>query len=84
MGSNPIWVLQLTGCVVAHAVEHLGAGSRHHLAGAAPRPAGADAVDGGVAIGAGACEREDTSVRNTHTHTQISADIPGTAASDRI
>lgn len=40
----------LTGGVVSDAVEHLRTGSRHHLPGAAPGPAGADAIDGGVAV----------------------------------
>lgn len=44
----------LTGGVVPNAVEHLRAGSRHHVSGGAPRPAGADAVDGGLTVESGA------------------------------
>lgn len=44
----------LTGGVVPDAVEHLRAGSRHHVTCGAPGPAGADAVDGGLAVGSGA------------------------------
>lgn len=54
----------LTGGVVPDAVEHLGAGSRHHLAGTAPGPACADAIDGGVAVETRACEHKDTNVGN--------------------
>lgn len=62
MGSNQIFLnlffvlcffynsVVLTGGVVPDAVEHLRAGSRHHLASTAPGPAGADAIDGGVAV----------------------------------
>lgn len=46
--------LALTGGVVANAVEHLRAGSRHHVSGGAPGPAGADAIDGGLAVEPGA------------------------------
>lgn len=44
----------LTGGVVPNAVEHLRAGSRHHVTGGAPGPAGADAVDGGLTVESGA------------------------------
>lgn len=41
---------ELTGGVVSDAVKHLWTGSWHHLAGAAPGPAGANAIDGGVTV----------------------------------
>lgn len=43
-----IWQRGLTGGVVSDAIEHLRTGSCHHLAGAAPGPAGADAINGSV------------------------------------
>lgn len=46
--------MALTGGVVTNAVEHLWAGSRYHVTGGAPGPAGADAVDGGLAVESGA------------------------------
>lgn len=66
----------LTGGVVSNAVEHLGAGSRHHVTGGAPGPAGADPIDGSLAVESGAWRRagesgggDDTNVRHTHSNT---------------
>lgn len=40
----------LTGSVVPDAVKHLGTGSCHQLPGAAPGPAGTNAIDGGFTV----------------------------------
>lgn len=57
----------LTGGVVPNAVEHLRAGSRHHVTGGAPGPAGANAVDGGLTVESGAWgERTEMSATLTH------------------
>lgn len=42
----------LTRGVVSDSVKHLGTGPWNHLARVAPRPAGANAIDGGVAVDA--------------------------------
>lgn len=46
----PVAGVALTGGVVSNAVEHLRAGSRHHVTGGAPGPAGADPIDGSLAV----------------------------------
>lgn len=58
----------LTGGVVTDALEVVRARSRHHVTGGAPGPAGADAIDGGLAVesrawGAG------TEMSDGHMHT---------------